>query len=86
MTRAELAAQIDKDIKQKGRTEVPIGILLEVLSVDVRASTTNDATLEEFAGNHGWRVRYGNDLPTSRVIFYPADDPRTKFLLFDDLA
>ncbi len=74
MTRAELAAQIDKDIKQKGRAEVPIGIILQVLSVDMRASTTNDAALHEFAGHHGWRVRYGNDLPAYRVIFYPVEE------------
>ena len=74
MTRAELAAQIYKDIEQKGRAEVPIGIILQVLSVDTRASTTNDAALKEFAGKHGWRVRHGNDLPAYRVIFYPVEE------------
>jgi hypothetical protein len=73
VTRTELAAQIKKDIERKGHARVPIGILQEALSVDTHASTANDAAMEEFAGNHGWRIRHGNDLPTPRAMFYPVE-------------
>ncbi len=56
MTQAELAAHIEKEIKEKGGARVPMRIIQEALAADTRVSTTLDAALEEFASSHGWHT------------------------------
>ncbi len=73
MTKEELVAYIERDIAQKGGARVPLGILREALADDMRVSTTLDAAAEEFASNHGWRVRPDDDLPTLRFLFSPVE-------------
>lgn len=76
MTREELVAEIERDIKQKGGASVPIGVIRGAIFINLSSPPTIDDALRDFAAENGWQVRPDDDLPTLRLLFHRAENLR----------